>query len=277
MRILRRCTATLTALLVAHSVEACNPVDFLTLPLPSDIADPVAIALETAFPGVIRVSDDGTAWSIEGGPWQPMGKPDNGPISESIRDGEVIDQFRIRYPLNFDLSARDLAWFDPGRVRSEAFFSELWFATEASARASLVTVNEPSLSNVRYRVTRRHGVDCQLSAVLDELASLEGMAPFFDQPGGSFNWRRIAGTNRRSTHSYGIAVDLNAAIGGYWRWTGRPEGNAGTYDNRIPEPLVRAFERRGFIWGGKWHHFDGMHFEYRPELILHARLTASAG
>ena len=31
--------------------------------------------------------------------------------------------------------------------------------------------------------------------------------------------------------------------------------------------------RNGFIWGGKWSEFDLMHFEYRPELILLARLT----
>jgi len=22
-----------------------------------------------------------------------------------------------------------------------------------------------------------------------------------------------------------------------------------------------------FIWGGRWYHFDTMHFEYRPELL----------
>jgi hypothetical protein len=30
---------------------------------------------------------------------------------------------------------------------------------------------------------------------------------------------------------------------------------------------VDIFERHGFIWGGKWGHFDTMHFEYRPELL----------
>ena len=33
---------------------------------------------------------------------------------------------------------------------------------------------------------------------------------------------------------------------------------------------AHIFERHGFIWGGKWHHYDTMHFEYRPEL-LHPR------
>ena len=31
--------------------------------------------------------------------------------------------------------------------------------------------------------------------------------------------------------------------------------------------IVRIFEKHGFIWGGKWHHYDTMHFEYRPELV----------
>jgi len=30
---------------------------------------------------------------------------------------------------------------------------------------------------------------------------------------------------------------------------------------------VAVFERHGFIWGGKWFHYDTMHFEYRPELL----------
>ena len=26
-------------------------------------------------------------------------------------------------------------------------------------------------------------------------------------------------------------------------------------------------EAEGFIWGGRWYHYDTMHFEYRPELL----------
>jgi hypothetical protein len=35
----------------------------------------------------------------------------------------------------------------------------------------------------------------------------------------------------------------------------------------MPEEIVAIFEKHGFIWGGKWYHFDTMHFEYRPELL----------
>jgi len=36
----------------------------------------------------------------------------------------------------------------------------------------------------------------------------------------------------------------------------------------------QTFEHHGFIWGGKWWHFDTMHFEYRPEIIAYAKSVA---
>jgi hypothetical protein len=36
----------------------------------------------------------------------------------------------------------------------------------------------------------------------------------------------------------------------------------------MPREIVDIFERHGFIWGGRWYHYDTMHFEYRPELLL---------
>jgi hypothetical protein len=42
------------------------------------------------------------------------------------------------------------------------------------------------------------------------------------------------------------------------------------YRNEIPWEIVEIFERHGFVWGGKWYHYDTMHFEYRPEIVLSA-------
>jgi hypothetical protein len=36
----------------------------------------------------------------------------------------------------------------------------------------------------------------------------------------------------------------------------------------MPLEIIDIFERHGFIWGGKWYHYDTMHFEYRPELLI---------
>ena len=90
-----------------------------------------------------------------------------------------------------------------------------------------------------------------------------------------FNWRAIAGTISLSLHSYGIAIDfVPNRTGGretYWRWARdrTEEWYSLPYANRFmpPAAFVRAFEKRGFIWGGKWFYFDTIHFEYRPEIL----------
>ncbi len=91
-----------------------------------------------------------------------------------------------------------------------------------------------------------------------------------------YNWRRIDGTSSLSYHAYGAALDIiPASYGGlqaYWRWAMQhfPEWYSLPYRGRFmpPEAFVRAFERHGFVWGGKWLFYDTIHFEYRPEILL---------
>ena len=71
----------------------------------------------------------------------------------------------------------------------------------------------------------------------------------------------VADTGEPSMHAWGAAIDINTAYADYWLW-----GHGGPA-NTIPAQIVEIFERHGFIWGGKWSHFDTMHFEYRPELL----------
>ncbi|MCG3705331.1 M15 family metallopeptidase [Aliarcobacter butzleri] len=52
----------------------------------------------------------------------------------------------------------------------------------------------------------------------------------------------------------------------YWQWDEK-DGKI-EYKNKIPLEIVEIFEKYGFIWGGRWYHFDTMHFEYRPELLV---------
>jgi hypothetical protein len=88
--------------------------------------------------------------------------------------------------------------------------------------------------------------------------------------GGTFNWRKISGTDRLSMHSFGMTIDLNPAYSDYWQWGCRCTDESlplKDYKNRIPTSIVEVFERHGFIWGGKWKHYDTMHFEFRPELM----------
>ena len=68
-------------------------------------------------------------------------------------------------------------------------------------------------------------------------------------------------------YGIGIAVDLAVRQSDYWRWYKPGPDGRFRYRNRIPWKIVEIFEKHGFIWGGKWYHFDTMHFEYRPELL----------
>jgi len=72
-------------------------------------------------------------------------------------------------------------------------------------------------------------------------------------------------------HSFGMTIDINIKYSNYWRWAVADKTEDGKrpiiYKNRIPLEIVKIFEDNGFIWGGKWYHYDTMHFEYRPELI----------
>jgi len=54
-------------------------------------------------------------------------------------------------------------------------------------------------------------------------------------------------------------------VSAYWRWQ-RPPAPL-RWRNQIPQAIVDAFEAEGFVWGGRWFHYDTMHFEYRPELL----------
>lgn len=270
----------LAGFIPALPAGACEVRDFFEIPLPSPTSDrsAIAIALEHAYDGV-EVRDETGVVLLPSGIALSLGRDDGRHPSDRLRDASIAEQFSQTYPLDFDPHHREQPWFDPGRARNDSFFRTLWFETEWAAASSLAAVTY-SGSNVktRFSVTSARCVAAHLQAAFDAIAKHgPEMDVFFESVGGGFNWRKIAGTNRLSAHSFGIAVDLNTTLGGYWRWTGAKAGSVGVFRNQYPEALIREMERHGFIWGGKWHHFDGMHFEYRPELILHARLVAGSG
>lgn len=196
--------------------------------------------------------------------------PANRPMREKIARADLAAQVGQVYPKGRCAIPRD-ADDDPGRVRYEPFFARMYGETRAAVAANLVSLRLPRGRSVQ--VTRVNGVADRLARVIEELRRLPWpYRVYFDRPAGGFKWRDVAGTSRLSAHAYGFAVDINMRRDGYWRYNlnGEPEDNwtnDGTV-NRVPFEIVAAFERNGFIWGGKWHHYDTFHFEYRPELLL---------
>jgi hypothetical protein len=186
-----------------------------------------------------------------------------------LNQADVEDQFYYRYKRGYipvEIPKNE----DPGRIRDESFFKKIYGSSEVEVRNNLVEVVWcPKLVNQTIKVTKINGVDQLIKKISAELDEMPEMKKYIKNIGGTFNWRKISGTNRLSTHSFGTTIDINTEFSDYWQWTChcKDENNDVRYRNRIPQKIVDVFEKYGFIWGGKWYHFDTMHFEYRPELV----------
>ena len=186
-----------------------------------------------------------------------------------LESPDLKDMFYARYPAGA-LAQAPAADSDPGRVRHAAFFDKMYGdCRKGEVQAKLVDVIWlPRKWGKTLRVSNVNGVATRLAAVSRELDDLPArFDPFLKPAAGTFNCRPIAGTDRVSAHGHGIAIDIATAHAHYWRWSKPDASGRAIYRNEIPPEIVAAFEKHGFIWGGRWYHFDTMHFEYRPELL----------
>jgi hypothetical protein len=189
-------------------------------------------------------------------------------FDEMLRHGSILDQIRLTYPAG-PIAAAVGPNDDPGRVRNRAFFDKMygdcWRGEVARRLVSVVWL--PRSWGRSIRITSVNGLVERLAAVSEELDTLADAIKRYAYPlAGTYNCRTVADTGEPSMHSWGAAIDINAAHADYWLWHGSGVIDAGLV-SRIPPEIVAIFERHGFIWGGKWSHYDTMHFEYRPELL----------
>ncbi len=193
----------------------------------------------------------------------------NKPFTTLLNDPDLKDMFIRKYTKG-PLSSFPPANFDPGRVRNESFFLKMYGATEAGVKQHLTEIIWcPKLVGQKITVTKINGIDRKLMQISAELDVHPELQRYLTDIGGTFVWRKISGTNRQSMHSFGMTVDINTTYSDYWQWNCKckNEDVVLKYENRIPQIIVDIFEKYGFIWGGKWYHYDTMHFEYRPELL----------
>ena len=156
---------------------------------------------------------------------------------------------------------------DPGRFRVEAVFRTVYGRNANETRKHLQPVD---FCGQKIMFSGKNGAADALNRVAGGISRLlkrqPGLKKYVFPLGGTFNWRTIAGTERLSPHSWGVAIDLNTGYGSYWRWTkDRTPEKVIRLRKNYPYDLIKIFEENSFIWGGKWSHFDLMHFEYRPE------------
>ncbi len=225
---------------VARPATACDRLDALVAAYPAALAGHSATEVFWL---------DGSSSSVG----VAQARPD------TLERATLADQLAEPYPMGAIAEPTG----DPGRARDRAFFDRMYGdCRRGEVEPRLVTVAWlPGDGGQRLRVTSVNGVAAALQAVSAEIALLPLELRRAARPSaGAYLCRDARGEHAPSMHAYGAAVDVNVAWSDYWRWGGGP------WRNRIPAEVVAAFERHGFIWGGRWRHFDTMHFEYRPEL-----------
>lgn len=242
----------------------------------SSLADKLA-HLKKAYPDKIKaVSENYITW-FDDSKMQVQDGNQNKSYQEKLDSPSLADQLeQTNYPAGKTFQLID----DPGRIRYEPFFRKMYGNSAREVKNKLTTIYwMPKIFGKQYPlvVTTINSIHKKLSKVSDELELLVITHPIFrqylDSPSGLFNWRFIANTKRLSPHCFGIAVDINTKYSNYWQWDLKKQGlsinetTPLTHHNLIPLEIVSIFEKNGFIWGGKWHHYDTMHFEYRPELF----------
>ena len=184
---------------------------------------------------------------------------------------ELLDNPDIEDQLHYEYNQGDSKEnTDAGRIRNDAFFKEIYGKSAKEVQANLTTVTWcPILVNQKIKFSKINGASLALTKVSAELDQHPEWKKYLTNIGGTFNWRAISGTTRLSAHSFGITIDINTNYSNYWQWDCKCENEIASlgYKNRIPLGIVEIFEKYGFIWGGRWKHYDTMHFEYRPEFF----------
>lgn len=245
------CAAAVVLLFGASAASFAASMDDLMRAYPDALA---------GFDGSNLLWRDGTRMPVDDG------RPEKD-MEEQLRNGSIRDQLRLPYPAGASLLPPPQQ--DPGRVRNRALFDKMYGDCKAGQVAPklVAVVWLPNTWGHVLRITSVNGVDRELAAISRELDELPAEDKKYLYPlGGTYACRPVADTGQTSMHAWGAAIDINPAFSDYWLWR-RSGGSNPAYVNRIPSEIVAVFERHGFIWGGRWAHYDTMHFEYRPELL----------
>ena len=181
---------------------------------------------------------------------------------EKLDDCDIEDMFSMVYDVKSSVPGY---LNDCGRGRNEPLFKKMYGKNETEVRKNLIPVE---WFGQKILFTKVNGANKQLEKVAAELKNKPYLKKYLTNA-STFYWRKVRGAQRQSAHSYGMTIDINTTYSNYWLWSNPKSSETSKlkYENRIPKEIVDVFEKYGFIWGGRWYHYDTMHFEYRPEFL----------
>ncbi len=229
--------------------------------------------LAVAYPDKLLLSSDNQLISVQTGqhyPYQPEKKYKD--FQDELDHADLFSQLRQPYRKGLlDTSPQHNE--DPGRFRHMPLFMDMYGKSSAEVAQNLIAVHwAPCQCKIQF--SKVNGAARALEAVGHQIHQA-GLSKYVQQSLGTYQWRNIAGTQRLSMHALGVAIDfkLPNTLGRYWRWDTVTQGQTRKFPSEILlnedfNQIVNIFESKGFVWGGKWWHYDSIHFEYRPELTL---------
>lgn len=184
--------------------------------------------------------------------------------NQKLVNADLQDTMEMLYPLS-DISELMDENYDPGRLRCYTLLKEVYGGSRQAIEKSLEGV---TIGGKVCSFNSRNGAASALKQAAKEISSLSRSSNVFPV-NGTYNYRVIAGTNQLSPHAFAIAIDFKSDKRDYWKWASRELGQQRLRE--YPRDVVKILEENNFIWGGKWAHFDILHFEYRPELLIKAK------
>lgn len=188
---------------------------------------------------------------------------------QKLANADLQDTMEMLYPLG-DISELMDDNYDPGRFRCYALLKEVYGGSLQQIEKSLEGV---TIGGKVCSFNNKNNASSALKQAAEGMKILVQSSNNVHQNifpvNGTYNYRVIAGTNQLSPHAFGIAIDFKSDKRDYWKWASRELGQQRL--SEYPRQAVKVLEENNFIWGGKWAHFDILHFEYRPELLIKAR------
>lgn len=188
---------------------------------------------------------------------------------DMIYNSDLEDMLKDSYPLNMINELMEVN-NDPGRYRNYTFLKEVYGYNEGSVKKNLVGVYAPYN---KFLFNKNNGAAESLKSAMSELKDIAKnngrVAEIIGNINGTFNYRTVAETGLLSAHAFGIAIDVAVNPSDFWKWSSREAGQKRML--YFPKEMIETMEKYNFIWGGKWGHFDIMHFEYRPEIVMKSR------
>lgn len=189
----------------------------------------------------------------------------NKSIEDKLQNPDIQDMMEQIYTLE-SINAVMNRDYDPGRIRHYGILNDVYGKTQKE-----IENNIKNFGGYGFNKNNKCGESLKvaMNRVVSETKENKSIGAYVFPISGTYNYRLISGTGRLSPHAYGIAIDLKSHPWDYWKWASNEQGSKRIQN--YSKELVKIFEDNNFVWGGKWNHFDILHFEYRPEIIIKAK------